>query len=134
MESQHTKRKRWLKSRVNYEAQLQQRHPTGWNRRIPVRFQGKGCKLENHGIHTPRKRQKRNIENNSNKRQRTTKTFAASAATAEDKAKAAQLKQQGFKPVTVTKAPYRPKRSMFTWNRITYHQKTMKTRHAFTRT
>jgi hypothetical protein len=37
------------------------------------------------------------------------KTFAASAATAEDEAEAAKLKQQGFKPITVTEAPYRPK-------------------------
>jgi hypothetical protein len=58
-ESQRTKRKRWLKSQVYYESQLQQRHPPGWNRRIPVRFQDKGCKLEHHGIHTPRKRQRK---------------------------------------------------------------------------
>jgi hypothetical protein len=33
----------------------------------------------------------------------------AASATAEDEAKAAKLKQQGFKPVTLTKTPYRPK-------------------------
>jgi hypothetical protein len=37
------------------------------------------------------------------------RTFAASAATAEDGARAPKLLKQGFKPVTVTKAPYRPK-------------------------
>jgi hypothetical protein len=35
--------------------------------------------------------------------------IAVSTATAEDEAKAAKLKQQGFKPITATKAPYRPK-------------------------
>ena len=108
-DSQQTKRKRWIKSQVYFESQMQQRHPTGWNRRIPFRFQDKGCKLDHHGIHTPRKRQKRSVDDNSAHRQLTTKTLAASAATAEDEAKATQLQKQGFKPVTVTKAPYCPK-------------------------
>jgi hypothetical protein len=102
---QQSRRKRWLKGQVYYEAQMQQCHPTGWYRRIPFRFQDKGCKLEHHRIHTPRKRQKRDIKDSS----ASPKTLAASAAAAQDEAKAAQLKQQGFKRVMVTKALYRPR-------------------------
>jgi hypothetical protein len=105
-DSQRTKRKRWLQSQVQYESQRKYPNTATWNLRIPSRFQEKGSSLVHHGINFPRKRPKKDLDD---ARQPSTKTLAASAATADDEAKAAKLRQQGFKPVMVTKAPYRPK-------------------------
>jgi hypothetical protein len=155
------KRKQWIASQSNREEQQGQHTPIGWNHQLPKRHHEKGNGHPKHGESTAWKQPKYSHDASQSTQDQLTaqanasavenqmakyteqvqgnyhgqkrKTFTATSATAKDKAKGQQMKEQGFKPVVLAKTPYRPKGKSVYLEPDYTPQKTTKTRLPYTK-